>query len=182
MVHRSVLAVSTASRGTAPLRPNLAKGTASMNCSENEQLCRNFDHTPYGTASRRSPVANVNNCSMFLSQHPRIRAATHFRTGKEVAICGMRLPESHTAVKLLGHDGSSKTIGWTQDDERIGRQDVLSGRLRGYYIFNVSRAFSCCGQPKCDERADWDSALQLNLDLAVACKKSGNTVVCRRGK
>jgi hypothetical protein len=85
-------------------------------------------------------------------------------------------------IKLVNSDGSSSTIEWTDDDERIARKDLLSGKLKSYYKFNVSRAFKCCGEPSYDKRADWDATLELNLKLAIACSKVGNDVVCKRGQ
>jgi hypothetical protein len=85
-------------------------------------------------------------------------------------------------IKLVNSDGSSSSIEWTEDDERIARKDLLNGKLKAYYKFNVSRAFKCCGEPSYDKRADWDATLEMNLKLAIACSKVGNDVVCQRAQ
>jgi|SRR5689334_15960202 len=82
------------------------------------------------------------------------------------------------SMKLVSSAGSS-TIAWTEDDERIARNDILNGKIQAYYKFNSSRALACCGQPKFDQRSDWDASLQLNLKLAIKCSKNGRNVVCQ---
>ena len=82
------------------------------------------------------------------------------------------------SIKLV-KDGESNTIAWTAQDERIARNDLLAGRIRVYYKFNVSRAFSCCDEPRYDRRSDWDDTLQLNTGLAIACKKVGANISCQ---
>jgi hypothetical protein len=71
------------------------------------------------------------------------------------------------------------TFEWSQRDEEIARQDLLSGKIRGYYKFNVARAFACCQQPRYDARSDYDSDLDLNRSLVIECKKAGTAVQCR---
>ena len=88
-----------------------------------------------------------------------------------------RAPDGFS-IKLVA-DGASRTIPWTADDERIARNDLIAGRLRAYYKFNVSRAFSCCDELRYDQRSDWDDALQLNTGLTIACRKSGSQVTCQ---
>jgi hypothetical protein len=85
-------------------------------------------------------------------------------------------------LKLVNSEGSSSNIAWTEDDERIARKDLLNGKLKAYYKFNVSRAFKCCGEAAYDKRPDWDASLDLNLKLVIACSRSGNDVVCKRGQ
>jgi hypothetical protein len=85
-------------------------------------------------------------------------------------------------VKVVYSDGSSGTVPWSVDEEERAKQQVLSGALREYYEFNVSRAFNCCGDPKYNERDDWDANKDMNLGLVVACGKSGNDVNCAPGR
>lgn len=58
----------------------------------------------------------------------------------------------------------------------------MSGATAAYYKFNTNHALACCGQPKFDKRPDWDSALDLNLSLAIICRKSGGVVICQRAQ
>jgi hypothetical protein len=92
-----------------------------------------------------------------------------------------RAPDVFT-LKLLQADGSSRTLPWTDFDEKLARNEVLDGKLKSFYKFNVSRAFSCCGEPKYDKRSDWDASLELNLKLVITCSKQGGTVVCKGGQ
>jgi hypothetical protein len=90
-----------------------------------------------------------------------------------------RAPDVFT-IKMVKPDGSWSTIPWTKQDEVLAKQEVTSGKLREFYEFNVSKAFSCCGDPKFDERSDWDNKLELNLRLAIKCSKSGSSASCGR--
>ena len=90
-----------------------------------------------------------------------------------------RAPDIFT-IKMVNPDGSWSTIPWTKHDEDLAKQEVASGKLREFYEFNVSKAFSCCGDPKFNERPDWDDKLELNFGLAIKCAKSGGTVSCSR--
>lgn len=82
------------------------------------------------------------------------------------------------SMKFVSENGSS-TIAWTPDDERIARKDLLSGKIKAFYKFNTSRALACCGQPKHDQRSDWDPVLELNLQLTIKCSKNASAVVCQ---
>jgi hypothetical protein len=92
-----------------------------------------------------------------------------------------RAPDVFT-LKLVQPGGSSRTVPWTDFDEKLARSEVLNGKLKSFYKFNVSRAFSCCEEPNYDKRSDWDPSLELNLKLAIACSKQAGTIVCKRGQ
>jgi hypothetical protein len=79
------------------------------------------------------------------------------------------------SMKLVSENGSS-TIAWSPDDERIARNDLLSGKIKAFYKFNTSRALACCHQPKFDQRSDWDPLLELNLQLTIKCSKQVSAV------
>jgi hypothetical protein len=74
-----------------------------------------------------------------------------------------------------------ETLEWNTEREGYAKSDILDGKLDVYYMFNTNHAFSCCGQPKYYERPDWDAAKDLNLGLALVCRKAGNTVQCKPG-
>jgi len=88
-----------------------------------------------------------------------------------------RAPDGFS-IKLV-KDGETRTIAWTPEDERIARNDLMNGNLKAYYKFNVSRAFSCCDEPRYDQRSDWDDSLQLNTGLVITCKKTGDQIICQ---
>lgn len=90
-----------------------------------------------------------------------------------------RAPDIFT-IKMVKPDGSWSTIPWTKQDEDLAKQEVASGKLREFYEFNVSKAFSCCGDLKFNERSDWDDKLELNFGLTIKCAKNGATVTCGR--
>lgn len=66
--------------------------------------------------------------------------------------------------------------------EKYARADLLSGATSAYYKFNTNHAQECCGQPKFDKRSDWDGSLDLNLSLAIVCRKAGSNVECKNAK
>lgn len=66
--------------------------------------------------------------------------------------------------------------------EGYARADLLSGAATEYYKFNTNRALACCGQPKYDQRPDWNANLDLNLGLAIVCRKSGASVACANAR
>ncbi len=66
--------------------------------------------------------------------------------------------------------------------EEAAKAEVLNGTAEAYYKFNTNRAFSCCGQPAYNKRSDWNEGLDLNMSLAIVCKKSGDHVSCDFGK
>jgi len=95
--------------------------------------------------------------------------------------CIDRAPDGFT-IKLVNPDGSWRTIPWTEQDDTLARKEVLNGTLKAFYKYNVSRAFSCCGQPKFDARPDWDASLELNLKVSIACTKASGAVQCKSGR
>lgn len=71
------------------------------------------------------------------------------------------------------------TFEWSPRDEQIAQNDLISGRIRAYYKFNVPRSFACCQQSRYDARRDYDSDLDLNRSLVLECKNAGGAVQCR---
>ncbi len=94
--------------------------------------------------------------------------------------CVARVNQAPDGFSLLLVTSTSKTIQiWTESDEATARADLASGALKGYYKFNVDRAFQCCGDARYDKRPDWDANLGLNTKLAIQCKKSGGSISCQ---
>jgi hypothetical protein len=85
---------------------------------------------------------------------------------------------SKFTIRLIYSD-QQKNFPWTQQDEDLARKEVLRGEIKAFYMFNVDKAFNCCGEPDYRHRPDWDSNLDLNRDLSIGCTKSGAAVVCR---
>ena len=53
---------------------------------------------------------------------------------------------------------------WTTEElnderEQYAKADIINGVATAYYKFNVSRALACCGEPKYDQRPDWNDDL-----------------------
>jgi hypothetical protein len=58
--------------------------------------------------------------------------------------------------------GDTDSREWSTEREEEAREDVKNGKINAYYIFNVRRTFSCCGQTKFSDQPDYDSSLDLN--------------------
>jgi hypothetical protein len=130
--------------------------------------------------SRYPPKITAKKKQMSDKGYPKELIALLDRDGACVAAID-RAPDGFS-LKLLKSDGSSSTIVWTPDDDNLAQRELKNGTLKAYYKFNVSRAFSCCGEPKYDQRSDWDPSLELNLKLAVACTMNGGSVGCKPGQ
>ena len=76
-------------------------------------------------------------------------------------------------------NGAWDTRELNAEREGYARSDLMSGATDAYYKFNTNRALACCEQPRYDQRPDWDANLDLNLSLAIVCRKSGGSVVCK---
>ena len=81
-------------------------------------------------------------------------------------------------ILLVKSNGDNNSIPWTQQDEDIAKREILDGTIKEYYKHNVRKVLACCKEPKAEERADWDSALELSRNLSIKCTKESTTVVC----
>jgi hypothetical protein len=88
-----------------------------------------------------------------------------------------RAPDGFS-IKVVS-TSESTTLPWTEDDERIARNNLLNGKIERYYKFNATRAFVCCGDPKPEERPDWDPADAVSKGQAITCERAGNVVKCK---
>jgi hypothetical protein len=66
--------------------------------------------------------------------------------------------------------------------EGYAKADILAGKTTEYYKYNTNRALACCGEVTYDQRPDWNAALDMNLNLVIVCRKSGNAVVCTNAR
>jgi hypothetical protein len=83
-------------------------------------------------------------------------------------------PDGFTILNVMP-DGDNYTISWDADNEAISHRKTNNGELSAYYIFNTRKACACCGEPKSEARSDYDSRLDLNKDLAIACRGGAPT-------
>jgi hypothetical protein len=59
---------------------------------------------------------------------------------------------------------------WTKEDESAGAAAVKAHSAKACYVIISRRTCSCCKEPKYNERADYDTALDLNKDPTIACQ------------
>jgi hypothetical protein len=95
--------------------------------------------------------------------------------------CVARVDRAPTgfSMRVVGNDASKQTFAWSAEEESIAKKNLLAGKIKEYYKFNVAKAFACCEQPRAEERPDWDAAAELNRSLAIHCVKQGSTVSCK---
>ena len=79
-----------------------------------------------------------------------------------------RAPDGFNLL-IVGKDDSKLTIAWTPDDERIARQDLASGKVKRYWIFNALHVVPCCTEPAYDKRPDYDAVDDINTGGALLC-------------
>ncbi len=75
-------------------------------------------------------------------------------------------PDGFT-LQVVELDPSRRALAWTSEGEEIAKKNLKERKIKSYQVFNVNRALQCCGDPKYDERRDYDGELDLNTDLAL---------------
>ncbi len=88
-----------------------------------------------------------------------------------------RLPDCEAAIEwapvaihiyIISNSGQVESVSWTKHDEDICKNDLTATRIKAYYFVLAAEAFSCCGETKYNQRADWDAKYGFNKDLAIA--------------
>ena len=79
-----------------------------------------------------------------------------------------RSPDIFT-ILLVEPNGDSRTVPWSQDDQRRASDKLRNGQLNRFWIVHGRRAFSCCGQPPFDQMSDYDARDDVNTSLAIRC-------------
>jgi hypothetical protein len=85
-------------------------------------------------------------------------------------------PDTFFIKRRIGQGWDTRELN--AEREEAAKADVLNGTVEAYYKFNTNRAFACCGQPAYNKRSDWNEKLDLNMSLAIVCKKSEDHVAC----
>jgi hypothetical protein len=92
--------------------------------------------------------------------------------------CVNNAPNAFT-IMTVKPNGNKLSIIWDKDNERIAQEQLKSGELASYYVFNARPACACCQETRAEERPDYDANLELNRNSAIRCVKgAGNTVSC----
>src|ERR1700722_1716718 len=77
-----------------------------------------------------------------------------------------RSPDIFTML-IVAPNGDTTTVAWSSDDERIANANLVSGKIKRYWIFNARDAFSCCGQKPYQQRPDYDADDDVNTSTAI---------------
>lgn len=73
--------------------------------------------------------------------------------------CVARIRDEPDGFRLIdvAADGSKADLNWDDDEERIAKGNLTSGKSVRYWIVNARHAFSCDGQPSFDQQRDWSA-------------------------
>lgn len=140
---------------------------AAQPCSCGPDYCQNDPRYPKLLADKKKEMSKT---------YPADLIALLDRDGKCVAAI-TQAPDIFS-IKVVGRNNST-TLHWTKEEEERTRNNLKNGSLSAYYKFNTNRAFACCGEPSYNERPDWNDKLDMNMSLALECKKSGADIVCK---
>ncbi len=96
--------------------------------------------------------------------------------------CVARIETEPGGFRLIdvASDGSKTDVSWDDDEERIAKDNLTSGRSVRYWIVNSRRAFSCYGQPPYNQQSDYVATDDLNSNAAIKCTLQGRGVNCSR--
>lgn len=93
--------------------------------------------------------------------------------------CFARVDRAPVNFHIRAYTGNGfQDVEWNEDNDRIARTNLLSGKIKGYFKFNTPRAFKCCGEKEYNERADYDSGHDVNRSIVIQCLKAGGAVAC----
>ena len=96
--------------------------------------------------------------------------------------CVARIRDEPNGFRLIdvAADGSKTDLNWDDDEERIAKGNLTSGKSARYWIVNARHAFSCDGQPPFDQQSDYDATDDVNADGAIKCMSQAGGARCTR--
>jgi hypothetical protein len=132
--------------------------------------CKNDPAFPAALKSKKDQLAKAGYPAKFIALLDK---------GGHCLVCvGSGSPDVFT-VLAVKPNGDNRTILWDEDNERIAQNQIKSGELAAYYVYNARKACTCCQELKAEERSDYDAQLGLNRNTAIKCVKgAGGTVAC----
>jgi hypothetical protein len=143
--------------------------SAAQNCACGPLYCQNDPNFPAALQAKKSRMTADGYPAQFVSLLDK--------AGK-CRVCVNNSPDIFT-ILVVEPNGDNRTVPWDADNERIAKDQIKSGAIASYYVYNARKACTCCGEPKAEERSDYDSNLELNRATAIKCVKSGNSVACQ---
>ena len=140
---------------------------ASFGCDCGPDFCPNDSRYPQKLAEKKTAMKQAG--------HPDDLIALLDLDGA----CVARVEGAPDGFSIKTAKGENWTVlAWNEENERIAREQLKSGKLDAYYKLNVTRAFECCGDPKPEERPDWEPSIEQNTSLAIRCVLEANEVAC----
>jgi hypothetical protein len=125
--------------------------TAKAACSCGPDFCQDDPRVPNALRAKKQELRDAG--------YPD-RLVTLIDRGDQCIARISRAPVSFT-MWIIHPDGNKETVPWSMENERNGMNKVRSGEIKRFWISNARQAFSCCGQPRYDQRPDYDSADEL---------------------
>lgn len=138
-------------------------------CGCGPDYCKGDARYPGKLASKKNAMKNAG--------YPSDLIALMDRDGA----CVARVEQAPDGFSLMTVDpqGGKTTLSWAKDQEDVARKQLIDGKIKSYYKFNVRKRFACCGDPKAEDAPDWDSTDQLSTGIAIKCTKSGGNAACK---
>jgi len=154
---------------TLPLLALMAAAEASAQCSCGPDFCLGDARVPKRLATKKADLKQQGypaELIVLLDKSDACYAAID------------RAPDGFSLMTVKSN-GNTLVTQWDADNEEAAKRGVVAGELKGYYKFNVRKAFACCERPKAEERSDWNQGLSLSTGQAISCEKQGSAVACR---
>jgi hypothetical protein len=79
-----------------------------------------------------------------------------------------RSPDIFT-MWVIDSNNAKQTVPWSAVKERNAMNQIRSGDVKRFWIYNARRAFSCCTQPNYDQRSDFDREDDVSAATAIKC-------------
>ena len=109
-----------------------------QNCGCGPDYCKADSRYPGKLATKKNAMKNAG--------YPSDLIALMDRDGA----CVARVEQAPDGFSLMTVDlqGAKTILGWAEDQEDVARKQLIDGRLKTYFKFNVRKRFACCGDPK----------------------------------
>lgn len=153
-----------------PAATGLLLGTswAIAQCACGPDFCQDDSRVAGALATKKAELSNAG--------YPK-RLIDLIDVGQQCFARIDRSPDIFTMWMVDSAD-TKQTVPWSIEQEDIALAQVQDGRLKRFWIYNAKQAFSCCDEPRYDERADYDDEDEVSKSTAILCKKSGDTASC----
>jgi hypothetical protein len=138
-------------------------------CGCGPLYCKNDPTFPAALAKKKKALSSAG--------YPDRLIALLDKGGQCLVCVGSGSPDIFTLLPPTKNDQGQVVLNpvpWDEDNERIANDHLRSGEIKSYYIYNIRKACTCCGEPKAENRDDYDSDLELNRNTSLKCVKAND--------